>query len=52
VHDEHPVAGPASSEEAELTAETAIGASPELAVEVAAEVTAESPDPAARKPGR
>ena len=40
-----------SSEEAELTAETAIGASPDLAIEVAAEVAADS-DPAARKPGR
>jgi MFS family permease len=52
VHDERPLAGPDSSEEAELTAETAIGASPDLAVEVAAEVAAESTDPAARKPGR
>jgi hypothetical protein len=51
VYDERPLAGPAASEEAELTAETAIGASPEMGIEVAAEVAADS-DPAARKPGR
>ncbi len=37
VHDEHAIAGPGSSEAAEVTAETAIGATPEIAVEVAAE---------------
>ena len=55
VHDERAVAGPEASEAAEVTAETAIGASPDLAVEVAAEVAAEgtdTADPAARKPGR
>jgi MFS family permease len=52
VHDERPLAGPGASEEAEVTAETAIGATPELAVEVAAEVTADATDPAHRKPGR
>ena len=51
VYDERPLASPAASEEAELTAETAIGASPEMGIEVAAEVAADS-DPAARKPGR
>ena len=52
VYDERALAGPASSEEAELTAETAIGASPDLAIEVAAEVAADSADPPARKRGR
>jgi hypothetical protein len=51
VHDERPLAGPAASEEAELTAETAIGATPEMAIEVAAEVVTDA-DPGARKPGR
>jgi hypothetical protein len=43
IHDEDALTGPAG-EAAEVTAETAIGASSELAMEVAAEIDAEAGD--------
>ena len=48
VHDENALTG-AAGEPAEVTAETAMGASSDLAIEVAAEVDAEAPQQEARR---